>query len=751
MKKLIILFCLFIGLAVGAKAQYVTIPDTNFVHWLHNTNPSCMNGNQMDTTCVGIINTTTFGVDFMSVSDLTGIQYFTHLQVLSCTYNQLTWLPALPNSLRYLDCSNNQLITLPTLPDSLYEFHCDNNHLASLPALPNLLYTLVCGNNQLTSIPTLPYSFGIIECNNNLLTILPVLPNFLLTLICSNNQLTSLPTLPNSLWWFDCRNNQLSNLPALPYSLYSLHCDNNNISCFPTFPSSLNDTNSFSIIGNPFTCLPNYLSVMDSVTLAYPLCVAGDSVNNPNGCVGAEGILGNTFKDLDSNCIMGAGEQNFNNIPVKLYDSINNLIAQTYTFSNGIYNFTEPAGTYIVSIDTASMPFAMQCAHPGVDSTVTLSAGHLLATNVNFALGCKPGFDVGVQSVFRQGHIVVPGHHHILRVIAGDMSQWYSFHCAAGVSGQVQIIVTGPVTYTGVAAGLLTPTISGNVFTYPIADFGAVNNAQDFGLTFNVNTTAHAGDTICVYVTVTPVVGDNDTTNNTYQFCYPVVNSYDPNVKEVYPVNVPPGYHDWLTYTIHFQNTGNAPAVNIRLADTLDNNLDLSTFQVINYSHYNRVSLTGNVLNFFFPNIQLPDSTTNEPASKGFVQYRIKPKANMPLGAQVKNTAYIFFDFNAPVITNTTVNTVTTSINDVSASLNTIYVYPNPFTAQTTLTIPKTLQHPNTQILFLYDLTGRVVKQCRVNTSPYIIYRDGLAPGMYFFSVKEGEKTVGTGKVAMED
>ena len=235
-----------------------------------------------------------------------------------------------------------------------------------------------------------------------------------------------------------------------------------------------------------------------------------------------------------------------------------------------------------------------------------------------------------------------------------------------------------------------------------------------------------------------------------HQFCYQVSNSLDPNRKEVYPVNVQPGYHDWLTYTIHFQNTGNAPAVNIRLADTLDNNLDLNTFQVINYSHNNRASVTGNVLNFFFPNIQLPDSTTNEPASKGFVQYRIKPKPNMPLGTQLKNTAYIFFDFNAPVVTNTTTNSVTTSIADVAASFTPLRVYPNPFTTQTTLTLPntQTLKHPN--LLTLYDLAGRVVKQCRVNTSPYIIYRDNLDAGMYFFSVKDGESIVGTGKVVIE-
>jgi uncharacterized repeat protein (TIGR01451 family) len=103
-------------------------------------------------------------------------------------------------------------------------------------------------------------------------------------------------------------------------------------------------------------------------------------------------------------------------------------------------------------------------------------------------------------------------------------------------------------------------------------------------------------------------------------------------MKEVYPVNVVPGFDDYFTYTIHFQNTGTAPAFNIRLLDTLDANLDLETFQILNYSHYQTANVRNNVLTFHFPNIQLPDSTSNPEGSKGYVQYRIKPKANLALG-----------------------------------------------------------------------------------------------------------------------
>ena len=82
---------------------------------------------------------------------------------------------------------------------------------------------------------------------------------------------------------------------------------------------------------------------------------------------------------------------------------------------------------------------------------------------------------------------------------------------------------------------------------------------------------------------------------------------------------------------------------------------------------------------------------------------------------------------------------------------NKVNIYPNPFTTQTMLTLnPQTLKHTSNQILFLYDLVGRMVKQYNICSSPFIIYRDGLAPGMYFFQMKDGEKIIGTKKVIIE-
>ncbi len=638
------------------------------------------------------------------------------LSYLMCGSNQLTSLPILPGSLLFLDCKGSQLAVLPALPSSLGYLNCSFNHLTILPVLPGLLGNLYCAYNQLSNLPALPASLSWLDCGNNSITSLPVLPN-LFALFCRSSLLTSLPFLPNSISYFDCTNNQLTSLPILPNSLTRFFCANNMISCFPVFPSTLNDTSNFFIAPNPFSCLPNYVSAMQSGTLTYPLCVNGDTINNIHGCAGAGGIAGFSYKDNNADCLKNSGDLSLVNIPFKLFHINNNPLSQTYSLINGIYDFPDTAGTYTVKVDTTGMPFSAQCIYPGIDSTVSLTIGNPLA-NVNFAIACKPGFDVGVQSVVPVGW-VFPGQQHRINILAGDMSHWYNLNCAAGVGGLVQVMITGPASYNGIVTGSLMPLITGNVFTYTIADFGTINNTAAFGLLLRTDNNAQTGDQICIDVNVTPAAGDNDVTNNNYHFCYQVVNSHDPNIKEVFPQDIVYGYHDWLTYTIHFQNTGTAPAANIRLTDTLNNNLNLGTFQLINSSHHNSFSLQGNVLTFRFPNIMLPDSTSNPEGSKGFVQYRIKPKPNLRVGTVIKNTAAIYFDYNAPITTNTAVNefmeTVSVNENKMNAILN---IFPNPGTGIYYVELPQGMKLSEINIE-AYNLLGELVgKAGALNSLP---------------------------------
>src|SRR5688572_28086208 len=125
-----------------AQAQYVTIPDANFVIWLENHGyGDCLSGNQLDTTCPMVVTTTKINCGLYWIGDLTGIQYFDNLDSLICDENFLVTLPSLPNTLSHLDCNDNDLISLPALPDSMIYLNCTQNELTILPSLPPMLLT----------------------------------------------------------------------------------------------------------------------------------------------------------------------------------------------------------------------------------------------------------------------------------------------------------------------------------------------------------------------------------------------------------------------------------------------------------------------------------------------------------------------------------------------------------------------------------------------------------------------------------
>jgi uncharacterized repeat protein (TIGR01451 family) len=646
------------------------------------------------------------------------------LKTYDCSNNQITSITSVPPTLKVLGCSSNQLTSLPILPTSLVTLSYQNNLIPPF-TLPSNLEYLNCSNTSASFLPSLPSTLKELFCSKNQLTSLPSLPNTLTRLFCDHNVLSSLPTLPNYLLQLKCNKNLLTSLPSLPNTLNYMFVDSNNISCLPPLPNIW----TFGMNGNPITCVPNYISSMNAATLALPLCMANDSINNPAGCDPSKGILGRIYKDISGNCIYDNNEPQLKNIKVKFFNPITNQFGATYSLPDGLYDYVADPGTYFALIDTTNQPYTANCTNPGLDTIVVTTSALPLATNVNFGLSCKPGFDLNIQSVARNSGYVFPGQQHSLKVMVGDASQWFGLKCTSNISGQVQLTISGPITYNGPAAGSLTPVVNGNVYTYDIADFSEINNATDFVLLFTTDTTAQLGDFICVHSEITPTSGDNNPLNNINDYCYIIKNSYDPNYKEVYPTDVLPLYQDWFTYTIHFQNLGTAPAINIRLRDTLDTNLDAETFEVINYSHYNTVTLMNGILDFRFPNILLPDSASNPAGSQGFVQYRIKPKANLIAGTQIENTAHIYFDYNPAVVTNTTVNNFITTVGNATLKQSSnMKIYPNPSNGIFTISAAANIE--------VYNLIGDLILLENNTTS---IDLTAAPKGMYFVKLNGGK------------
>jgi uncharacterized repeat protein (TIGR01451 family) len=802
MKTRLLLLIIITAFACTTKAQYVTIPDANFVAWLNNNGFSqCMNGNEMDTTCSVIITAADVDCSYQNISSLEGIQYFKNLITLDCSSNSLNTIPKLASSVFSLACYDNYITMLPNLPTSLQFFDCFNNQLTSLPTLPSSLTYSVCNNNQLTSLPTLPSSLTHFECSGNSISALPGLPASLEYFACIDNNLSALPILPTSLTYIDCSGNQLSFLPYLPPSLIELWCTdnsldtlpelpltlailgvrNNSLTRLPDLPSTLNylecynnqlitipnlkkqSMQLFDCSGNvsltclpklpatigtlnfsntAITCLPNYPSANSSTPLlsTLPLC---DAIFNNSGCEVYWNITGKSFMDVNNNCIIDGSEAELSNIKYELWSN-GTLIQQAYSLSNSYYSFDADAyGNYEIRIDTTNLPFTVLCPINGAYYDTITPTDSLFYSN-DFSLGCKTGFDVGALSV-SSNSVFRPANIGEVKINSGDVTSIYGAHCAAGVSGTVVVTINGPASYVGPAAGALAPTtVSGNTITWNVADFGTTNALMDFNIIVQTDTLAQAGQQVCFTVHITPTSGDNNPANNTFDYCFTVTNSFDPNEKEVYPAANIDTAQEWLTYTVHFQNTGNAEAQHIYVMDTLDANIDEATFQLLAYSHEPNVQINEKIVRFNFPNINLPDSTTDELNSHGYVQYKVKLKPNLPIGTQISNTAYIYFDFNSPVVTNTVTNTVavdtsvTIGIHNIAKDNSfAVTVYPNPANQQ--LTIATTAEG---SAIGIYNTQGQSVNSYVMHGTAQTFNIGTLPSGIYYVEVQNNGQVI---------
>ena len=173
-------------------------------------------------------------------------------------------------------------------------------------------------------------------------------------------------------------------------------------------------------------------------------------------------------------------------------------------------------------------------------------------------------------------------------------------------------------------------------------------------LTLNTSPNAVPGHEIA-YVAEAFLANDIFLQDNRFEVETQIVGSFDPNDKQVSPGLFSPLLLDSITlrYVIRFQNTGNYPAEQVIILDTLAESLDLATLNVIGTSHPCTWRLiNGRVLEFLFANIALPDSISNEPGSHGFAAFSIQPRSNLAQGDSIHNRVAIYFDFNAPVLTN---------------------------------------------------------------------------------------------------
>jgi uncharacterized repeat protein (TIGR01451 family) len=254
--------------------------------------------------------------------------------------------------------------------------------------------------------------------------------------------------------------------------------------------------------------------------------------------------------------------------------------------------------------------------------------------------------------------------------------------------------------------------------------------------------TVNLGTILDYTAVVNTTQSDAHLSNNQSILNQAVVNSYDPNDMAVSPgdliteLEIP----NDLIYTVRFQNSGNAAAINVRIENTLDTDLDWSTFRPIAASHAFMAERNGADVTFRFNDINLPAESVNEPESHGFITYAVKPVASLALNDMIENYADIYFDFNAAITT----NIVTTSLivlGNEEYRLDVFAMYPNPTSHFVTIKA----SGPENFAVEVFDIQGKKIMEDRAEGS-LLMDVSSLQQGMYFVKVMAGD-TVETKKL----
>ncbi|MBK6996721.1 MAG: T9SS type A sorting domain-containing protein [Lewinellaceae bacterium] len=238
--------------------------------------------------------------------------------------------------------------------------------------------------------------------------------------------------------------------------------------------------------------------------------------------------------------------------------------------------------------------------------------------------------------------------------------------------------------------------------------------------------------------------------------CLENIGAYDPNDKQ----GVPEGYGSQhyikantdLEYLIRFQNTGTDTAFTVVVLDTLSQQLDAASVRVQVASHPMEFAmLEGGILRFTFNNILLPDSNVNQAGSNGFIKFRIAQKPDLANETLIENSAAIYFDFNDPVITNTTFHTVgehfvTVSTDDLE-NTGLLRAYPNPASDAVIFDLK---EWANAGRFEIFNSLGQGVSSESFTGKQFRFERKNLPAGIYHFQIISNNTKTASGKIMLK-
>jgi uncharacterized repeat protein (TIGR01451 family) len=509
-----------------------------------------------------------------------------------------------------------------------------------------------------------------------------------------------------------------------------------------SYSGNIGDTAELSISSNwltqnGYSVLNNNGSNLNYIT-GTP-CNSGVPVSNVNFPLSCNGTVtptlcysGYVFCDANANGVMNAGEQPLTYAPVTLYNNTaTNSSVTVYTDSTGYFSYCGQYSTSTYLFATISQNWLIYNGYNPTVGVITLVGSTSSTTTTGYlAVNCG-GTTTTCSDVWTT---VSPWIGYYQNNIAYIKLNWGSY--GPSPVGAYTLSFTYPAGVSPILSSIQNSnyTISGNTITWNLTN-SATSFTNNDVIQFSVPGGLINGAQHFYTSTIAPTgpVNDCGTYNNNGSLLQILGNAYDPNDKnastDYMNENYPIGYldafiDDALTYTIRFQNTGTAPAQNVYIIDTLSTLLDWTSFTLIEASHPMQVVNLGNgILRFEFNQIWLPDSTTNEPESHGQLTYRIREIPTNAIMSIIENTAYIYFDWNAPIVTNTTFhqNMWLDQIDELEGGLS---IFPNPAQTQISLGITEPT------FIQIKDINGKVIFNERVEVGQTIQVQ-ALESGIY--------------------
>ena len=431
----------------------------------------------------------------------------------------------------------------------------------------------------------------------------------------------------------------------------------------------------------------------------------------PDLGLGCTQVTGSSWYDADGDCVQDIGEVGIPGSVLVIQPGTQYAI----TDADGSFAFSLPTGSYTLAQADAFLDPYCPAVMPAPFTISGTPVSINLANNSTAPLGMRIHANAGNAR---------PGFAHTIS--AGAVNQ------SMQATGLVTVTCTLDPTVDYVSATPAPFDVSGNVITWQLAELDYFGT-QGLSVETDVPVSTPLGTLLTHTWTISTVIPDADLSDNVDAVSRMVQGSYDPNDKTaqtssrlseaLYYINE----DEWIDYTIRFQNTGNAEALFVTVTDTLPEELDMTSFQMGVASHGYALSFKpGRVVEWFFDGINLPDSTSDEAGSHGFIKFRIRPVQPLSAGSVIENIANIYFDFNDPVITEPSVLVAEFSTG-VGVQLEPgIAVAPNPVSALLNVTTASPIAR-----LRIVSADGRVAHSTGMITDRAAIDVAALKSGAY--------------------